>query len=194
MRRSGARRSSGAPMHRLPLDLAPPREIGERLRQAAPPAPPAGATRSSRLACALTSSIEMRPSGPLPATRSISTPSSRAMRRTDGAAGAGGVSGAAGRRPGAAPRPMSTTLLAACRREVRARVGVPRPAEPRARRPSGFSFGRVLSRRGAARLRPRRLLERRRRGISARCAVRRAAFGRLQSQRAWAPCLRRPRR
>ena len=65
--------------------------------------PPAPST--SRLACALTSSIEIRPPGPLPGTSLMSTPSSRAMRRTDGAAGAGGsfaARGRLGRRPRAA--------------------------------------------------------------------------------------------
>src|SRR3989442_449813 len=39
-------------------------------------------------ACSLTSSMEIRPSGPDPATWFISTPISRARRRTGGAAGA----------------------------------------------------------------------------------------------------------
>jgi hypothetical protein len=56
----------------------------------------------------------MRPSGPVPVTRRMSTPSSRAIRRTDGGAGGGGPSGSAsdgvgeGRRR-RAPRWMSTT-------------------------------------------------------------------------------------
>ena len=78
--------------HRLPLDLAPAREVGQRLRAGAPP-PPRAAPATSRFACAFTSSTEMRPPAPLPATSLMSTPSSRAMRRTDGAAGAGGSFG-----------------------------------------------------------------------------------------------------
>ena len=45
------------------------------------------------LTCALTSSIVIRPPGPVPATSKISAPSSRARRRTDGDAGAGLRSG-----------------------------------------------------------------------------------------------------
>ncbi len=48
--------------------------------------PPANALRTN----ACTSSTLMRPAGPLPATPRMSTPSSRARRRTDGAAGAAG--------------------------------------------------------------------------------------------------------
>ena len=59
-----------------------------RRAAAAPAAGAAGADAISRFACAFTSSIEMRPSSPVPTTSSMSTPSSRAMRRTDGAAGA----------------------------------------------------------------------------------------------------------
>ena len=56
--------------HRLALDLAPAREIRQRLGRRGDAAT-AGLPRSgdhSRFACAFTSSIEMRPSGPLPAT------------------------------------------------------------------------------------------------------------------------------
>ena len=53
----------------------------------------------------------MRPPAPDPETSSMSTPSSRAIRRTDGAAGAGGsLAGAPARRSGSRPRLMSTTF------------------------------------------------------------------------------------
>ena len=63
--------------------------------------------------CDCTSSTLMRPPGPLPFTRAMSTPSSRASRRTDGAAGAAGPAGVSSVGAGAcgarAPRLMSTT-------------------------------------------------------------------------------------
>ncbi len=95
--------------------------------------PAAGGSVTIRLACAFTSSIEMRPPLPLPATWSMSTPSSRAMRRTDGAAGATGSSGAAGSAAGRAPRLMSTTFSGPGRGAHRARL-VGRLAASRLRR------------------------------------------------------------
>ena len=107
---------------RLALDLAPLREIGKRLllrgragRRAAADRPPTPAPARTN---PWTSSTVMRPPGPVPVTWRMSTPSSRAMRRTDGAAG-----GARGRRRparaacGAArgPRLMSTTSPRFCR-------------------------------------------------------------------------------
>ena len=80
--------------HRLALDQRPTAEIGQRLGGRPRTGRRAGRRRRSplirRLACAFTSSIEIRPSSPVPATSSMSTPSSRAMRRTEGAAGADG--------------------------------------------------------------------------------------------------------
>ncbi len=77
----------------------------------------AAGAAGERRACtnAWTSSTLIRPSGPVPATGRISTPSSRARRRTDGAAGGIGPSTgpasavAAGGAAGRAPRLISTT-------------------------------------------------------------------------------------
>ena len=49
--------------------------------------PPAAPDVISAFTCCFTSSWPMRPPGPVPGTPAISTPSSRANRRTDGAAG-----------------------------------------------------------------------------------------------------------
>ena len=83
------RRLAADVAHRLALDLAPLGEIGQRRRRCAAPArrpPPPGRSPAARNAC--TSSTLMRPPGPVPGTWRMSTPSSRARRRTDGAAGA----------------------------------------------------------------------------------------------------------
>ncbi len=89
----GARRSCVAPRasacarsrptSRNPAALPAP---GRRARAAVARGPPEDMTFFT---WALTSSAEMRPPGPVPATWLTSTPSSRATRRTDGAAGAG---------------------------------------------------------------------------------------------------------
>src|SRR6185295_4857704 len=67
--------------------------IGRDARAAtAPPAAGAPALPTllrMRRACSFTSSWEMRPAGPLPATALMSTPISRASRRTAGDAAAG---------------------------------------------------------------------------------------------------------
>src|SRR5215208_6144404 len=66
--------------------------IGRAARAAAPPVaegPALPTLLRRRRACSLTSSCEMRPTGPLPATALISTPISRARRRTAGEAAAG---------------------------------------------------------------------------------------------------------
>ena len=50
--------------HRLPIDLAPAGEIRQRLARPAARLRRRSAPVTSRFACALTSSIEIRPSGP----------------------------------------------------------------------------------------------------------------------------------
>ena len=88
------RRLAADVAHRLALDLAPLGEIGQRRRPAR-----AGAAAARRARCrtnACTSSTLMRPSGPVPGTWRISTPSSRASRRTDGRRGRRGPLTAAG--------------------------------------------------------------------------------------------------
>ena len=69
----------------------------------------------ARLTCSCTSSTEMRPPGPVPATRSMSTPSSRARRRTEGEAGA--VSARPARRR--VGRRRSSPRRRGCRRRAR---------------------------------------------------------------------------
>src|SRR5262245_25018685 len=71
---------------------------------------PAFAIITSRLAWAFTSSIEIRPSSPEPITSAMSTPSSRAMRRTDGAAGAAGPLDSGSTEIERTPREISTTF------------------------------------------------------------------------------------
>ena len=88
--------------HRLPLDLAPAREIWQRHAAA-------GAPRRRRADQPLRVRLDVvdcrcgRPVR-LPGTSLMSTPSSRAMRRTDGAAGAGGCLGRFAARPCSATR------------------------------------------------------------------------------------------
>ena len=115
-------------------------------------APPAAAGRAAtiRLACALTSSTEMRPPVPLPATWLMSTPSSRAIRRTDGAAGATGSSGAAGSAAARAPRLMSTTFRPrACGTRLRRPRRLCRPSAALALAPSTCCSSSGASRLGA---------------------------------------------
>ena len=90
---------------RLALDLAPLLEVGQRPRRRAARRAPRRAPAEPTLlrirrACSLTSSCEMRPPGPVPCTSLMSTPISRARRRTDGDAGAAGRA----RRPAGAER------------------------------------------------------------------------------------------
>ena len=65
--------------------------------------------------CAWTSAVLIRPSWPLPATAWMSTPSSRASRRTDGAAGAAGRRGpsSAGAEPAAASSAPRSSFVGA---------------------------------------------------------------------------------
>ena len=106
----GGRAADVAP--RLALDLAPLLEVGQRPRGArghtAGAAAPADPTLLRiRRACSLTSSCEMRPPGPVPWTALMSTPISRARRRTAGDAGAAGPrSPSQLRRRGAAARSL----------------------------------------------------------------------------------------
>src|SRR5688572_9492351 len=81
------------------------REARATTAPAGAPAPALPTLLRMRRACSLTSSCEMRPAGPLPATELMSTPISRARRRTAGEAAAGmsldGAVGAAGEGEGA---------------------------------------------------------------------------------------------
>ena len=96
--------------HRLALDLAPLGEVGQRRRRDA--APDEAACRTAPdITCRTkpcTSSMVMRPPGTGAGTWRMSTPSSRAMRRTDGRRRPTGT--ASRRRCGAGPatRLMST--------------------------------------------------------------------------------------
>ena len=89
--------------HRLAIDRAPPAEVGQRLGGRGRAGALFAAPVTSVLVYAFTSSIEMRPLGPVPGTSLMSTPSSRAILRTEGAAGAGGES-SGWRRLGLRPR------------------------------------------------------------------------------------------
>ena len=78
----------------LPLDLSPLLEVRQRASARAAPggcaAPAEPTLLRIRRACSLTSSREMRPAGPVPWISLMSTPISRARRRTEGDAGAAG--------------------------------------------------------------------------------------------------------
>ena len=92
---------------------------GGRFRpSAAPAAPRRGCAQRAALTNACTSSLVMRPLGPVPFTCARSTPSSRAKRRTDGLACAfakvGFVDRAGRRRPVPVP-PARRAVAGACR-------------------------------------------------------------------------------